>query len=156
MLDFVSFTSCELKEVYFLQLCLINIKLKPVCRFPQRLRGKVIRSQHSGVMSIKLVNWIRVVINFWRKHIKHFLYVMTCLSTGRDLPADFVPLDGPQVDSVEDPRPQVSHTVRSAFRPDWDFLARALWGAVGYDVAINLCLDWIPRKAEAGLCYILG
>ncbi len=79
---------------------------------------------------------------------------MTCLSLCWDLPGGFVPFDGPDVDSVEDPRPQASQHVRSAVRPDWNILTWALRWAVGEHVAVNVCLGWIPWKTEAGLCFI--
>lgn len=55
----------------------------------------------------------------------------TCLSLRRDLPAGFGPLDGVNVDSVEDTGPQTGQPIRSAARPHWDFLARAFRGGVG-------------------------
>ncbi|TNN45350.1 hypothetical protein EYF80_044454 [Liparis tanakae] len=78
----------------------------------------------------------------------------TCLSLCGALPAGFAPLDGPNVDSVEDTGPQASQHVRGAVRADWDLLTRALWRAVGEEVAIDLCLGVIPRHPEAGLCFI--
>lgn len=82
--------------------------------------------------------------------------VLTCLCFCWNLPGCFVPLDGPDVDSVENSRPQASQHVRGPVRPNRDFLTRALRRGVGKDVAINFCLGWIPWHSEAGFCFISG
>ena len=68
----------------------------------------------------------------------------TCLSLSRDLLADFASFDGPDVDSVEDPGPQISQKVSGGVRPQWDLPTRALRRAVGEDVAVYFGLGWIP------------
>lgn len=89
-----------------------------------------------------------------KKSVVHI--VLTCLCFCWNLPGCFVPLDSPDVDSVENSRPQASQHVRGPVRPNRDFLTRALRRGVGKDVAINFCLGWIPWHSEAGFCFILG
>lgn len=68
--------------------------------------------------------------------------------------AGFVPFDGPDGDSVVEPRPQASQHVWRSVGADGDFLTWALWGAVSQHVAINFCLGVIPGHPEAALRFI--
>lgn len=68
----------------------------------------------------------------------------TCFSLCGNLRTGLVPFDCPDVDSVEDPRPQAGQSVGGAAGLHWDLPTGTLRGAVGYDVTVYLGLGRIP------------
>ena len=83
----------------------------------------------------------------------------TCFSLCWGLPADSVPLDGPDRDSVAGPGPQSRQPVGGGVGPHWDLPSRGRGGGgggVGQHVAVDRGLGTVPDHAEGGLRFISG
>lgn len=84
------------------------------------------------------------------------LWEVTCFCLRWRLPTDFVSLEGPNVDGVENPRLQTNHPVRGAVTSHRDLSTGALSGRVAQHVALNFCLDSVPGNRHSVLCYFSG
>ena len=89
-------------------------------------------------------------------HEPRFCSKFTCFSLCGTLPADFVSLVGPDVDCVDDSRPQADQPVPGAVTAYGDLRAGALSGGVAQHVALDFCLDSIPGNRGSILCYLGG
>lgn len=84
------------------------------------------------------------------------LWGVTCFRLRRRPSADFVPLEGPDVDGVENPRLQTNHPVRGAVSSHGNLSTGALGGGVAQHVALNFCLDSVPGNRHSVLGHFGG